>query len=122
MEQLEEPYGQELTLDLYGCDLETIQSEELLIDYARKLVELIDMVIYGEPVAPYFGTGSIKTAGRSLFTFIETSSITGHFSDYRRSAYLNIFSCKDFDPKFVEDFTVEYFGAEKCISVCRTRQ
>ena len=110
-----EPYGWETQIDLYDCDLETIQSEEKLIDFAYQLVALIDMKIYGIPVAPYFGTNCEKTAGRSLFTFLETSNLCMHLSDSRKSAYLTLFSCKIYDPEIVRDFSMKFFGAKDCV-------
>jgi len=46
--------------------------------------------------------------------FILTSSIVIHTLDQLRAVYVNIFSCKDFDPKTAEKFTVEWFGAAEC--------
>jgi S-adenosylmethionine/arginine decarboxylase-like enzyme len=109
-----EPYGWETQLDLYVCDLSTIQSEEKLIEFAHQLVSVIDMKIYGTPVAPYFGTNCEKTAGRSLFTFLETSNLCVHLSDFRKSAHLTLFSCKPYDPEAVRDFSMKFFEAKDC--------
>ena len=38
-----------------------------------------------------------EAAGYSLVQLIETSAITGHFCDLSGDAYIDIFSCKDFD-------------------------
>ena len=43
---------------------------------------------------------------------IETSSITGHFSEHWKKAYINIFSCLKYDHELAEKFTKEYFGAK----------
>ena len=48
-------------------------------------------------------------AGGSAIQFIKTSNITIHTLDKLRCVYLNIFSCKDFDSKLVEEYASRYF-------------
>ena len=43
---------------------------------------------------------------------IETSLISGHFSELWNNAYLNIFSCKPFDAQVARDFAKEFFSAK----------
>ena len=105
-------FGWELVLDLYNCDNRKISSEEAIKNFARELCEVIDMKAYGEPLTPYFGENQEHTKGYSLLQFIETSSITGHFSEGTGAVYLNIFSCKEYDVEIAEKFCKEYFGAE----------
>jgi len=68
---------------------------------------------YGEPIIPHFGHEDPITAGYSMVQLIETSSITGHFSEHKRTAYINIFSCAWFDAEKVTQFTQEYFDAHR---------
>ncbi len=113
MKKAKEYYGHELTLNLHGCDLAIINSKKKLAEYAVKLCRIIKMKRYGEPLIPFFGVKDPKTAGYSLVQLIETSSITGHFSNDWLAAYINIFSCKDFDANIAADFTKNFFRAEK---------
>jgi len=106
-------YGLELNLDLYGCDPKVIRSEKKLREYVDKLCREIDMKKYGRALVPHFGHGDPKTAGYSLMQFIETSSIIGHFSELYNSAYLDIFSCKYFDPDKAAEFSQKFFRAKK---------
>ncbi|MHC4873870.1 MAG: S-adenosylmethionine decarboxylase family protein [Planctomycetota bacterium] len=115
-------FGWELVLDLYNCDITAISTAESIQKYAKELCKLIDMIPYGEAQTPYFGENCEHTKGYSLLQFIETSSITGHFSEGTGSAYINIFSCKEYDAGLAEKFTKEYFGAEKAISRFLTRK
>lgn len=103
-------YGKELILDLFGCS-KKIQSKKDIELFIVELCNLIKMKRYKKPFVAYFGNKYSK--GYSVFQFIETSSITGHFSDEYMSAYLNIFSCKPFDSKEVACFVKLYFGAKK---------
>ena len=105
-------FGWELVLDLYNCNNETISSEEAIKNFAGELCRVIDMKPYGEPLTPYFGENQEHTKGYPLLQFIETSSITGHFSEGTGAVYLNIFSCKEYDVETAEKFAKDYFGAE----------
>ena len=104
-------FGVELVLDLYDCDPETIRSRSRLIEYVHQLCDLIGMRRYGDTIAERFALSNPKAAGYSIVQLIETSSITGHFSEQRNAAYLNIFSCKEFDVAAAIRFTQDYFGA-----------
>jgi len=106
-------YGYELIMDLYGCDLAVISSKKKLQDYVNKLCKIIDMKKYGKTRIPYFGLSEAFTKGYSLVQLIETSSITGHFSEAWKTAYINVFTCKTMDKKAALKFTKEFFGAKK---------
>ena len=115
-------FGMEVILDLYDCNLETIRSKEKLQEYTRELCQVIGMTPYGAPFAERFGLNEAKTAGYSIVQLIETSSITGHFSEEWDSAYINIFSCKEFDPKQAAEFSKDFFEAERVESTLHIRK
>jgi len=106
-------YGWELILNLYECDKKVISSRKKIQEYVDTLCELIKMVKFGKTLIPYFGKKQPHTKGYSLVQLIETSSITGHFSESTNSAYINIFSCKTYDHKKAREFTREFFGAKR---------
>ena len=54
------------------------------------------MKAYGPPVLEHFAEHLPEAAGYSLVQLIETSAITGHFCGSSGDAYIDIFSCKDF--------------------------
>ncbi len=110
----ENQYGAELILDLIDCNPETVRSGEKIREYAKEICKAIDMKPFGEPFVERFGLNTDITAGYSLVQLIETSSITGHFSELRNRAYINIFSCKRFDEQIAAEFTKKYFGAKEC--------
>lgn len=118
-----EIFGQELTVDLYDCDLATISSGEKIKEF---IVELCDNVIhmkrYGEALIPHFGHENPITSGYSLVQLIETSCVSAHFSEYKKSVYLNIFSCAYFDPKETEEFCKKFFGAKRSITHLTKRE
>jgi S-adenosylmethionine decarboxylase len=108
----DDQYGMELILDLYGCDLKKISDGDHIKKY---LVELCDNVIemkrFGESFVEHFGHENPITAGYSMVQLIETSNVSGHFSEHKKTAYVNIFSCKWFDMEKAAEFTKEWFGA-----------
>ncbi len=107
-------YGQELILNLYDCDLAKISSAK---EIKKFVIELCDNVIhmkrYGKALIPHFGHENPLTSGYSLVQLIETSSVTAHFSEYKRSVYLNIFSCAWFDVEKTIKFCKKFFGAKR---------
>lgn len=73
---------------------------------------------HGEPMVERFGTGDLEWY--SMLQFIETSSITVHLDEREDRAFVDIFSCKDFDEKEAEEFSKKYF--EWKTSTCRVHQ
>ncbi len=115
-------YGQELIMDLYECDFKKISQKKYIQQYSNKLCRLIKMKKFGKALIPYFGFKKPHTKGYSLVQLIETSSIVGHFSESERSAYINIFSCKEFDPEIAKKFTREFFAAKRMKARFLTRR
>ena len=107
-------YGQELILNLYDCNLKKISSEKHIRNFVITLCDkVIKMKRYREPQIPHFGHENPITAGYSLVQLIETSSVTGHFSEYKRSCYLNIFSCAWYDAEKTAAFCQDFFEAKR---------
>ncbi len=106
-------YGYELILNLYGCEKKVLTSRKKLQEYSDELCKLIKMEKYGKTILHYFGENKAYTTGYSLVQLIETSSITGHFSDLWESAYINIFSCRKFNHQAAKKFTRQFFRAQK---------
>jgi len=104
-------YGIETVIDLYDCKFAAISSESKLRQYLKKIVKELDMVAFGAPFVERFGFNAEHTAGYSVVQLIETSSITGHFSETFRSAHINVFSCKPYDTEAAYELTRRFFGA-----------
>jgi len=86
-----------LVLDCSSCDREAVRDANAIRAFSEDLVASIGMVAYGKPVLAHFATHLPEAAGYSLVQLIETSAVTGHFCDASGDAYLDVFSCKDFD-------------------------
>lgn len=108
------PYGVELVLDLHNCDPSTFNRPSLdrfftelckLIDMERCVVHFWDDVGVPEDeqqTEPH-------TKGTSAVCFILTSSIVVHTLDLLGTVYVNMFSCKAFDPDVASGFAAKWF-------------
>ena len=110
MEQTNQYWGHHLILDCAGCNHNAITDAQNIHNFAVQLVKDIDMVAYGEPQIVNFGSGD--KAGFTLVQLIETSNICCHFVNELDEMYLDVFSCKPFDPMVVEDLVMRYFGVK----------
>ena len=107
-------WGKSMMLDVYDCDPALIRSAAHIQDYVIQLCKLIDMVRYGDCVVIRFGTDNKE--GYSFFQLIETSNISGHFSEELNIAFIDIFSCKDYNTKEVEEFTLDFFKGKWAVT------
>ena len=109
-------YGQELILDLHGCDASRFTRGEIEL-FCEELCELIDMercdLHFWDDVgvAEEEQQTHPKTKGTSAVQFILTSTIVIHTLDLMKAAYVNIFSCKAFDTDEAAKFTAKWFGS-----------
>ena len=113
-------WGKHLIVDAARCSPVMIRSPVVIRNFTRDLVRRIDMVAYGQPQIVMFGTGNKK--GFTLVQLIETSNICAHFVEENNSMYLDVFSCKDFNPEDVTDVIHEYFDAQKMVTKVFNRQ
>lgn len=106
-------WGQHLVMNLAECRKCLITNPVRLNFYAMVLTEKIGMKAYGEPLVEHFAEENPEAAGYTLVQLIETSAITGHFVDETGDAYIDIFSCKEFDVDVVLKFTKKYFEPQE---------
>lgn len=109
-EETNEYWGYHLILDCSEADPDSIRSAENISNFAKELVKEIDMVAYGEPQVVRFGSGNKE--GYTLIQLIETSNICCHFVEDSNSMYLDVFSCKLFEPQTVLNMVVKYFNVK----------
>jgi len=104
-------WGLETAIDLRRCDPERIGDGENIRLYAKELCDLIQMKRFGPCIAVRFGEDE-RVAGYSMVQLIETSLVSGHFSELDSSAYINIFSCKWYNPVDAATFTSGWFRGD----------
>ena len=108
----EEPWGILASIDIYNCNPEFIRSREKIKEFVEELLCLIEMKAFGETVIVHFGEDE-KVEGFSMTQLIETSLISGHFANLTNAVYLDVFSCKAFDPEVVKQFAESFFEGKK---------
>lgn len=108
------PWGMNVSIDIYGCDVKMIQDEKVVRQFIKDLVSFIKMKAYGEPLIKNFGPDP-RLFGISAIQLIETSSITMHFAPDTKSAHIDIFSCSAFRPHAAGMFCRDYFKASELI-------
>jgi S-adenosylmethionine/arginine decarboxylase-like enzyme len=104
-------WGLLASIDLHHCDGALIRDAEAIKRFVVELCERIGMKRFGECVVVNFGEDE-KVAGYSMTQLIETSLISGHFANLTNATYLDIFSCKYYNPYEAAEFAKEFFGAE----------
>lgn len=103
-------YGKHLVFSGSGCN-EKLLSKVMIAQFLRELAISIDMVPFGEPLVERFGDGI--ELGISGVQLIETSAIVIHTNDGARDMYLDVFSCKDFNPDAVVNFVHNTFSPDR---------
>ncbi len=107
-------WGLACSFDIYDCDPDTIRDADKIRQFVVELCDLIAMKRFGECKVVNFGEDE-RVAGFSMVQLIETSLISAHFANASNATYLDVFSCKPYDPAVVEKFAMEYFGGSRCI-------
>lgn len=108
----EDAWGLLASIDLHGCDPELIRDAEAIKQFVVELCERIDMKRFGECTVVNFGEDE-RVAGYSMVQLIETSCISAHFANETNTTYLDIFSCKYYNPFEASEFAKEFFkGAD----------
>ncbi len=113
-------WGKSISLDIHNCNLEIISNPESIEKYVKDVISEINMVAHGACHIERFGVGNLE--GYSALQFIETSSITIHCDEPEKRAFVDIFSCKDFDEKLVEEFSANYFEGKIANSTILVRK
>lgn len=104
-------WGIASAIDIYDCDPDTIRDAEAIRRFVFELCELIEMKRFGETQVVHFGEDE-RVAGYSMVQLIETSLISGHFANQSNAVYLDVFSCKPYNPETVAHFATKFFGGK----------
>ena len=108
----EQVWGIATAIDIYDCDPATIRDAAAIRRFVVELCDLIEMKRFGETQVVHFGEDE-KVAGYSMTQLIETSLISAHFANLTNATYLDVFSCKPYDPDVVAQFALDYFGGSR---------
>jgi S-adenosylmethionine/arginine decarboxylase-like enzyme len=109
------PWGMMAVIDLHDCDRERLADPETIRRFVPIAIEAIGMKAHGPTLLERFGEGELE--GWSAMQFIETSSLTIHADEFSGRCYVDVFSCKPFDPEVAEAIAVEHFGGRPKLTV-----
>lgn len=103
-------WGMVASVDLYDCHPQHIKDPKKIEELINGLVAEIKMTKYGPAMIQRFAEGELE--GYSALQFIETSSITLHFDETKNRAFIDVFSCKFFEPSVAEKFCQKFLEAK----------
>ena len=105
-------WGISSAIDIYDCDPEKIRNADDIRLFVLELCDLIEMKRFGETQVVFFGEDE-RVSGYSMVQLIETSLISAHFANQTNTTYLDVFSCKTYDPEAVRAFSQNFFGGSR---------
>lgn len=127
---MSEPFGFSYLLDMYGCERpyepHFLSNADLNYEFLEKLPTIIDMETFSPPIvikepATYVpkldARGELirvptypDKAGVSGVIFLITSSIVLHTIEPKGFATIDVYSCKEYDPRVVFNECKKFFG------------
>jgi S-adenosylmethionine/arginine decarboxylase-like enzyme len=109
------PWGMFAAIDLHGCERSRLEDPDRLRRFVPNLIDAIGMQAHGPLALDRFGDGELE--GWSAMQFIETSSITVHTDEVSARCFVDIFSCRPFDPNAAAATAVAHFGGRLTLTV-----
>jgi S-adenosylmethionine/arginine decarboxylase-like enzyme len=104
-------------IDLHGCDRERLADPDRIRAAVPAVIDATGMRAHGPLMLERFGSGDLE--GWSAMQFIETSSITLHADEVAGRCFLDVFSCRRFDPGLAAAVAAEHFGGLPTVTVLR---
>jgi len=101
-------WGMQVTIDLYGCDLDRLRDPDMWGRSIANLVAVIGVKAYGPLRLARLGQGDL--CDWAAVQFIVTGSITGHGDEAGLRCVWNVCSCREFDPAAAATVAAAYFG------------
>ena len=97
-------------IDLHGCDRARLADPDTIRRFVPAVIDG-DRHAGARPLAiDRFGDAELE--GWSAMQFIETSSITIHADEVWRRCFVDVFSCRRFDPERAAAIAVGHFGGD----------
>ncbi len=114
-------WGMSLHLDLHGCDPGLIRDAEEIRRFTVELCDLLGVQRFGPTQVVRFGRDPM-VYGYSMVQLIETSLVSAHFAEDSNAVYLDIFSCKYYDPQRAAEYSARYFRSDAVKGVVTLRR
>jgi len=106
-------FGPHLMLDCFGCNKEKLSDMDLVFDTLDKFPEKIGMSKIMPPYVFRYKGVVPEDWGISGVVLIAESHITIHTFPDKDHAFIDIFSCKDFNADFALDYMLRLFDAKE---------
>ena len=109
-------YGHEVIIDLHDADVSMFNRDDLGA-FLDTMCEILDVEVcdrhYWDDVGvrPEERQTDPKCVGTTVVQFLLFSNITVHTLDLLKTAYVNIFVCREFDIQAAVDYCGEFFAA-----------
>jgi S-adenosylmethionine/arginine decarboxylase-like enzyme len=106
-------FGYHLRINMSGCDLDRIRDGAEVLSWVQRMVSPagIDMTEYGDLWMEHFGPEPGKI-GWTVFRPITESGIVAHLND-TGTGFIDIHSCRWFDPDKAIHITKTFFAPKK---------
>jgi S-adenosylmethionine decarboxylase len=109
------PWGMLAAIDLHGSDRTLLADPDTIRRFVPALITAIGMRAHGPLMIDRFGDDELE--GWSAMQFIETSSITIHADEAFGRCFIDVFSCRPFDPDVAAAIAVEHFGGTPTVTL-----
>ena len=110
-EKIEYGFGPHLMLDCYGCPKEKLADMDLIFDTLDKFPAKIGMTKIMPPYVFKYHGAVPEDWGISGVVLIAESHITIHTFPDKNHAFIDIFSCKEFDTSYAMQYMINLFEA-----------
>ena len=108
-------WGMLAAIDLTRCVRAWLADPDRIRGFVREVVPAVGMRTHGPMHLERFGSGELE--GWSAMQFIETSSITIHADEVEARCFVDLFSCKPFDPAVASAIACRWFGGSARVTL-----
>jgi S-adenosylmethionine/arginine decarboxylase-like enzyme len=109
------PWGMLAAIDLHRCKRHRLEDPNSIRQFVPSVIRAIGMRAHGPLRLERFGNGELE--GWSAMQFIETSSITIHADEFSGRCFIDVFSCRAFDPEIAAAIAAAHFGGRHTLRV-----
>jgi S-adenosylmethionine/arginine decarboxylase-like enzyme len=109
------PWGMLAAIDLHGCQRCRLEDPNSIRLFVPLVIKAIGMRAHGPLRLERFGDGELE--GWSAMQFIETSSITIHADEFSCRCFIDVFSCREFEPEIAAAIAAAHFGGRRTLRV-----
>jgi S-adenosylmethionine/arginine decarboxylase-like enzyme len=109
------PWGMLAAIDLHDADRARLADPDVIRAFVPAVIDAIGMRAHGPLRLDRFGDGALE--GWSAMQFIETSSITIHADEVSGRCFVDVFSCRSFDPEAAAAVAIAHFGGQPSVRV-----